>query len=38
MRATLGLTNRIARELLTSGTYADLEGALTGTDVNRMLA
>ncbi|HJT71027.1 MAG TPA: isocitrate lyase/phosphoenolpyruvate mutase family protein [Terriglobales bacterium] len=37
MRATLGLTNRIARELFTSGTYANLEGAVAGTEVNRML-
>jgi 2-methylisocitrate lyase-like PEP mutase family enzyme len=37
MRATLGLANRIARELFTSGTYANLEGAVAGTEVNRML-
>lgn len=39
MRATLGLTERIARELRDQGTYASMaEGAMPYADVNRMLA
>jgi 2-methylisocitrate lyase-like PEP mutase family enzyme len=39
MRATLGLVDRIARELHDSGTYmAMLEGAIPYADVNRLLA
>ncbi len=37
MRATLGLTQRIAEELNTSGTYATLEGAISYVNVNRMM-
>ena len=37
MRATLGLTRRIAEELKSAGTYAWLEGAIPHADVNRML-
>jgi 2-methylisocitrate lyase-like PEP mutase family enzyme len=37
MRATLGLLNRIAEELESSGTYKALEGAPSHTDVNKML-
>jgi 2-methylisocitrate lyase-like PEP mutase family enzyme len=37
MRATLGLVQRIATELQTSGTYNALEGAPQHTEVNRML-
>jgi len=36
-RAALGLTRRIAEELLTSGTYRTLEGAPSHAEVNRML-
>ena len=36
-RAALGLTRRIAEELLTSGTYTTLEGAPSHAEVNRML-
>lgn len=38
MRATLGLAQRIAEELQTSGTYRTLEGAPSHAEVNRMLA
>jgi 2-methylisocitrate lyase-like PEP mutase family enzyme len=38
MRATLGLVNRIAKELGTSGTYTALEGGISYADVNRMLS
>jgi 2-methylisocitrate lyase-like PEP mutase family enzyme len=37
MRATLGLLQRIAEELKSTGTYATLEGAPAHADVNRML-
>jgi 2-methylisocitrate lyase-like PEP mutase family enzyme len=37
MRAGLGLARRIAEELRGPGTYAGLEGAIAGVDVNRML-
>src|SRR6266567_870094 len=37
MRATLGLAQRIAEELQTSGTYRTLEGAPSHAEVNRML-
>jgi 2-methylisocitrate lyase-like PEP mutase family enzyme len=37
MRATLGLAQRIAKELQTSGTYQMLEGAPTHAEVSRML-
>jgi len=37
MRATLGLLQRMADELKTSGTYAALEGAPAHGDVNKML-
>lgn len=38
MRATLGLTRRIAEELLEQGTYSTMvEGAISYADVNRML-
>lgn len=37
MRATLGLTRRIAEELKSAGTYAWLQGAIPHADVNRML-
>jgi 2-methylisocitrate lyase-like PEP mutase family enzyme len=37
MRATLGLTQRIAHELKTSGTYDSLDGAMPYADVNQML-
>ncbi|MBZ5611140.1 MAG: isocitrate lyase/phosphoenolpyruvate mutase family protein [Acidobacteriia bacterium] len=37
MRATMGLTQRIARELLESGTYSSFtDGALIYTDANRL--
>jgi len=38
MRATLGLVQRIAVELRTSGTYGALEGGIPYADVNRMLS
>jgi len=37
MRATLGLVQRIAQELKTSGRYAELEGGIAYADANRML-
>jgi 2-methylisocitrate lyase-like PEP mutase family enzyme len=37
MRATLGLVKRIAEELKTSGSYAELEGGIAYADANRML-
>ncbi len=37
MRATLGLLQRIARELQTTGTYQTLEGGPPHADINRML-
>jgi 2-methylisocitrate lyase-like PEP mutase family enzyme len=37
-RAALGLVRKIARELLTTGTYQTLEGAPSHADINRMLA
>jgi 2-methylisocitrate lyase-like PEP mutase family enzyme len=37
MRATLGLVQRMADELKTTGTYRTLEGAPTHADVNRMM-
>jgi 2-methylisocitrate lyase-like PEP mutase family enzyme len=36
-RATLGLARRIAKELLTAGTYENLEGAPSHAELNRML-
>lgn len=38
MRATLGLTRRIALELLSTGTYHTLEGAPSHAEVNRLMA
>ena len=38
MRATLGLAKRIAREVLTSGTYAGLQDAPSHLDVNRLMS
>jgi 2-methylisocitrate lyase-like PEP mutase family enzyme len=39
MRATLGLTRRIAKEMLEAGTYASmLEGAVPFAEVNELLA
>jgi len=37
MRATLGLVKRIAEELKSSGTYANLEGGMAYADLNKML-
>jgi 2-methylisocitrate lyase-like PEP mutase family enzyme len=37
MRATLGLVQRMAQELQTTGTYGSLEGGPSHTEVNRML-
>jgi 2-methylisocitrate lyase-like PEP mutase family enzyme len=37
MRATLGLVQRIAAELKSTGTYSGLEGGMAYADVNRML-
>jgi 2-methylisocitrate lyase-like PEP mutase family enzyme len=37
MRATLGLVRRMAEELMTTGTYAVLEGAPSHAEVNRMM-
>jgi 2-methylisocitrate lyase-like PEP mutase family enzyme len=37
MRATLGLTQKIARELKTSGTYGALEDSISYVDINRLL-
>jgi hypothetical protein len=39
MRATLGLTRRIAKEMLEAGTYASmLEGTVPFAEVNELLA
>ncbi len=38
MRAGLGLLKRIAEELKTSGTYSQLEGAISGTELNKLMA
>jgi 2-methylisocitrate lyase-like PEP mutase family enzyme len=38
MRATLGLVQRIANELQTTGTYKALEGAPSHAEVNKLLA
>jgi 2-methylisocitrate lyase-like PEP mutase family enzyme len=39
MRATLGLTRRIAKEMMEAGTYTSmLDGAVPYTEVNEMLA
>lgn len=38
MRATLGLAKRIAREVLTSGSYIGLEDAPSHLDVNRLMS
>lgn len=38
MRATLGLAQRIAQELRTSGTYRSLEGAPSHAEINALLA
>ena len=37
MRATLGLVQRMAQELQTTGTYNSLEGAPSHAEINRML-
>jgi 2-methylisocitrate lyase-like PEP mutase family enzyme len=37
MRATLGLVQRIARELKTTGTYGTLDGSMPYAEVNRLL-
>src|SRR5262249_45185919 len=37
MRATLGLAEKIAKEVLTTGTYTTLEDAPPHADVNRMM-
>jgi 2-methylisocitrate lyase-like PEP mutase family enzyme len=37
MRATLGLVQKIARELKTSGTYGALEDSISYVDINRLL-
>ena len=37
MRATLGLLRRVADELKIAGTYATLEGAISYSEVNRMM-
>ena len=38
MRATLGLLQRVAQELKTTGTYGAMEGAVAYADVNQLLA
>jgi 2-methylisocitrate lyase-like PEP mutase family enzyme len=38
MRATLGLAQRIAQEVLNGGTYESLEGAPSHAEVNRMMS
>jgi 2-methylisocitrate lyase-like PEP mutase family enzyme len=38
MRAGLGLLKRLAEELKGSGTYSQLEGALSGTEVNKLMS
>ena len=38
MRATLGLLQRIAEELRTSGTYSAMAGAPNHADVNRLMS
>jgi 2-methylisocitrate lyase-like PEP mutase family enzyme len=38
MRATLGLVQRMAQELQTTGTYSSLEGAPSHTEVNKLLS
>jgi 2-methylisocitrate lyase-like PEP mutase family enzyme len=38
MRATLGLAERIAKEVLTAGTYDSLGGAPAHTEVNRIMS
>jgi len=37
MRATLGLLQRMAKELASTGTYQTLEGAPTHSEVNRLM-
>lgn len=37
MRAGLGLLKRLADELKTSGTYSQLEGAIPGTELNKLM-
>jgi 2-methylisocitrate lyase-like PEP mutase family enzyme len=37
MRATLGLLQRMAKELKSTGTYSAIEGAPAHGDVNKML-
>ncbi|MGZ3383024.1 MAG: isocitrate lyase/phosphoenolpyruvate mutase family protein, partial [Isosphaeraceae bacterium] len=37
MRAGLGLLKRLAEELKTSGTYSELEGAVPGTELNKLM-
>lgn len=37
MRATLGLTRKIATDLLTAGTYGSMESAIDGHSLNRMM-
>jgi 2-methylisocitrate lyase-like PEP mutase family enzyme len=38
MRATLGLVQRVAQELQTTGTYNSLEGAPSHTEINKLLS
>ena len=38
LRATLGLVQRIAQELQTTGTYNSLEGAPSHMEVNKLLS
>jgi 2-methylisocitrate lyase-like PEP mutase family enzyme len=38
MRATLGLVQRMAQELQTTGTYNSLEGAPSHTEINKLLS
>ncbi len=38
MRATMGLTRRIAEELRNLGTYGTLEGAISYADLNRLMS
>ena len=37
MRAGLGLLKRLAEELKTSGTYSQLQGAISGTELNNLM-
>jgi 2-methylisocitrate lyase-like PEP mutase family enzyme len=38
MRAGLGLLKRLAENLKNSGTYSELEGAISGTELNKLMA